>query len=164
MEQNIRNHTNTIFFYGTVTKIVDGDGFFVKDITTNKELEIRLLGIDAPESKLCSKLRKDENEVQVASQLLYELGLQSKQFLQQLLSIGSKVSWYYEDSKHIDRYSRYLAIAYLQSGICINETIIKEGFAKPLLKYKCNILSKLVELNSKARRESKGLYSRISYF
>ena len=56
-----------------IVKVVDGDGIIVKNIFTNKEEEIRLLGIDAPETKACKKLKQDEREYIYSGQFLMEL-------------------------------------------------------------------------------------------
>lgn len=61
-----------------MTRIVDGDGFFLADLVTGKELEIRLLGIDAPEISQCKKLFQDERETHLPGDLLKRLGLLSK--------------------------------------------------------------------------------------
>lgn len=51
-----------------IVKILDGDGMIVKNIFTNQEEEIRLLGIDAPEIKNSTKSNKDERELHYCAQ------------------------------------------------------------------------------------------------
>jgi micrococcal nuclease len=40
-----------------VAKVVDGDGIIVTNLFNKQEEEIRLLGIDAPELRMCNKLK-----------------------------------------------------------------------------------------------------------
>ena len=47
----------------------------------SREEEIRLLGIDAPELRMCNKLKQDERETHIAGQLLMELGRKAQKFM-----------------------------------------------------------------------------------
>ena len=123
-----------------VEKVIDGDGIIVKNIF-NKELEeIRLLGIDAPELKPCRKLVRDERETHIAGELLIELGRMSQQFLISQIEIGEEVTAEIEVSNQSDKYGRTLAYIHLKNGICLNQKLIEEGFAKPLNDFFCNQL------------------------
>ena len=53
-----------------VSAIIDGDSIYVKGIFTGIEKEIRLYGIDAPETRNGRKLREDEEKTRVAGELL----------------------------------------------------------------------------------------------
>jgi micrococcal nuclease len=149
--------------YGIVTRIVDGDGFFVANLNTGKELEIRLLGIDAPEVSNCRKLRQDEKETHLPGQLLMELGRASKQFVASLLPVGTRVSYVSSQSNNIDAYGRLLAYVYLSDGRCINQEIVKAGYAKAFDKYQCDQLPLLTALNAEARREHRGNYQSVDF-
>ena len=148
--------------YGIVTRIVDGDGLFVSNLTTGKKLEIRLLGIDAPEVSNCKKLRQDERETHLPGQLLIELGRASKQFVASLVPVGTRVAYVSSQSNSIDAYGRLLAYIYLSDGRCINQEIVKAGYAKAFDKYQCDQLSLLIALNAKARREHRGNYQSVN--
>lgn len=147
--------------YGIVTRIVDGDGLFVSNLTTNKELEIRLLGIDAPELSYCKKLLQDEKETHLPGQLLIELGRASKKFVSLLLPIGTRVTYVSVSSTNVDVYGRLLAYVYLNDGRCINQEIVKAGYAKAFDKYPCDQLPLLISLNAEARREHRGNYQSV---
>ena len=58
-----------VFTHYKVSKVVDGDGIYCYNIFNKKEIEIRLLGIDAPEIKRCRKLKQDERELHLPGQL-----------------------------------------------------------------------------------------------
>lgn len=75
--------------YGIATRIVDGDGIYVTNLITGKEIEIRLLGIDAPEISDCKKLRQDEKETHVPGEFLMVLGRASKKYLTDIIA-----NWY----------------------------------------------------------------------
>ncbi len=63
-----------------VVKIVDGDGLIVSNIISKKEEEIRLYGIDAPETKRGDKLKQDERELHLPGSFLLTLGYKSFDF------------------------------------------------------------------------------------
>ena len=149
--------------YGIVTRIVDGDGLFVSNITTGKEFEIRLLGIDAPEVSNCKKLIQDERETHLPGQLLIELGRASKQFVTSLVPIGTRVTYVSVSSSNVDVYGRLLAYVYLSDGRCINQEIVKAGYAKAFNKYHCDQLPLLIALNAEARREHRGNYQSVDF-
>lgn len=149
------------FEYGNVTRIVDGDGLYVRNLTTGKELEIRLLGIDAPEVSNCKKLRQDERETHLPGELLMEFGLASKRYVASLLPIGEPVAYVSNQSNNKDAYGRMLAYVYLSDGRCINQEIVKAGYAKAYDKYHCDQLPLLLTLNAEARREHRGNYQSV---
>ena len=91
-----------VFTHYKVSKVVDGDGLFCYNIFNKKEIEIRLLGIDAPEIKRCRKLKQDERELHLPGQLLIELGYQSKNYLHQLLPMDTDISFISEANNEID--------------------------------------------------------------
>ena len=147
-----------------ISKIVDGDGFFVKNLLKIEEFEVRLLGIDAPEIKKCRKLLQDEKELHLPGQLLMKLGQQSFAYLRALAKVGESVRIVSEIGNEIDVYGRVLAYAYLSDGTCINQKLIEDGYAKPFNEYYCRELSNYQLMNMTARIEGKGLYSQINRF
>ena len=158
------NKTMYRYEYGIVTKIVDGDGFYLLNQSLNKELEIRLLGVDAPEISQCKKLLQDERETHLPGDLLRQLGLLSKKILVDLLPIGTKILYRCTDRNSVDIYRRTLAYAYLADGTCINEELLKMGYVKPLDKYICDDIIVYKALNAAARLNKRGLYNLVSCF
>jgi micrococcal nuclease len=133
----------THIFY-TVTRIVDGDTFWIDDGSA-KGLKIRLIGVDAPESRNSGKKLKGH------------YGNEATGYLTKLIS-GKKVRLEY-DVGHLDRYGRTLAYAYLENGTFINADLIKNGYATvmtvpPNVKYAETFL----DLARKARKQEKGLW------
>jgi micrococcal nuclease len=141
-----------------VKKVVDGDGLIVENILNKKEFEIRFLGIDAPELKLCKKLIQDERETHLAAQFLIELGRKSLNFLLEIAPPNTNISISIEKENDIDIYGRTLAYVFLEDGSCLNEIMVKEGFAKPYNRFYCKELSRYQMLNLNAKTEQKGLF------
>ena len=142
-----------------IIKVVDGDGLIVENIFNNQEFEIRFLGIDAPELKPCRKLTQDERETHLAAQFLMELGRKSLKYLLEIAPPNTNVSILVETENEIDLYGRTLAYVFLEDGSCLNEIMIKEGFAKPYSRYFCKELPKYQMLNLTAKNEQKGLFA-----
>jgi micrococcal nuclease len=147
-----------------VAKVVDGDGLFVYDIFTKKEIEIRLLGIDAPELKNCKKLIQDERETHLPGHLLKELGRSSFNYLLSLAPKDTTISFATESMNNTDPYGRTLAYVFLPDGTCLNEEMIKSGYAKPFDKYFCSQLAYYKQLSIFAKGEQRGNYSRVQQF
>ena len=120
--------------------------------------------IDAPEIIPCPKLRQDEAKANLPGELLIKLGrLSLKQFLL-IAPPKTKITIHTEAQNPRDRYGRLLGYLYLESGECINEILLKEGYVKAYNDIYCDQLSKYQELNFDAKRNKKGLYKFVNYF
>src|SRR6058998_2810350 len=124
--QNTAYAPNIIKTHLNITKVVDGDGLFAEDMFGNNEIEIRFLGIDAPEVRRSRKLKQDERETHLPGQLLLELGQASKQYLSSIASVGTSITLVMERQHSFDFYGRTLAYVLLPDGSCLNETMINE--------------------------------------
>ena len=127
-----------------VTKVVDGDTFWADD-GTSKGVKIRLIGVDAPESR---KTFKKE---------VGYFGKEAKAYLTNLL-IGKSVRLEY-DVNRTDQYGRTLAYVYLQDGTFVNADLVKNGYAMtltipPNVKY----ADEFVKLQEDARENNRGLW------
>lgn len=132
--------------YVTVIKIVDGDTFWIDDGSEKGE-KIRLIGVDAPESRKTGK--KD----------IGFFGQESKEFLTRLLS-GKKVKLEFDVGKY-DQYHRTLAYVFLEDGTFLNAELVKQGYAlvmtvPPNIKHATTFLS----LQQEARENNRGLWSK----
>ncbi|MBW2937539.1 thermonuclease family protein [Aureisphaera sp. CAU 1614] len=97
-----------------VTKVVDGDTFWVDD-GSDKGIKIRLIGVDAPESRNAFKKKKGY------------LGKEAKSYLSNLIE-GRSVKLEY-DVDSLDQYGRTLAYVYLPDGTFVNANLVKNGYA-----------------------------------
>ena len=145
-------------------KVVDGDSLSVIGIHTGEKREIRLYGIDVPETRKGRKLRADEEKTRVAGQFLQQLGNQAREFVRALCPIGTSLTLYSEPGNELDYYGRHLAYVILPDGACLNDILIREGYAKATGNYYCNALPQYQLENWKARRKKRGLYKIANHF
>lgn len=128
-----------------VSKFIDGDTFWITNSKGQQE-KIRLIGIDAPETRRTGK-----------KEIGY-FGKESAAFIIRLLD-GEKIRLEYDVSKY-DRYKRTLAYVYLKDGTFLNAHLVENGYAMvmtvpPNVKY----ADLFVELQRNAREKKKGLWS-----
>jgi len=147
-----------------VTRFVDGDGIILEDIITKKEIEVRFLGIDAPEMNYCNKIKKDEKELHLPAALLIKLGYLSFNFLKDQVNLGDYCTLVQERNNLVDKYGRHLGYLILNDGRVLNEIMIKEGYAKPYSEVFCEMLPLYQESNLQAKNSLKGLYSLVNKF
>lgn len=124
-----------------VTKVIDGDTFWIN----NKE-KVRLIGIDAPETRNTRYKPKEP------------FAEQSKQFLSDLI-LGKEIILEYDAGKY-DRYRRLLAYVYLLDSTFVNKELVKEGYAlimtvQPNTKY----ADLFLEMQQEARENKRGLWA-----
>lgn len=127
-----------------VTKVIDGDTFWVEDISGN-EIKVRMIGIDAPELKKTN--RKEVGR----------FAKEAKNYLSKL--IFRKKIYLKFDIDKFDQYRRTLAYVYLPNGTFVNEKMVKEGYAMvmtvpPNVKYS----GKFLMLQQQARNSRRGLW------
>ncbi len=139
------NHKESSKFY-LVTKVVDGDTFWVDD-GSEKGLKIRLIGVDAPESR-----RTGRKEIGY-------YGKEAKEFLKSYI-LNKKVRLEFDLDKY-DKYQRVLAYAYLNDGTFLNAYLLKGGYAKVMTVPPNDKYSKyFLKLQQEARLKNRGLWSK----
>jgi len=130
-------------FY-TVDRVVDGDTFWLND-GYKEGFKVRLIGIDAPESR------------NTGHKTIQPYGAEAKQYLKQRLS-GQKVRLEYDVTRK-DRYGRTLAYAYLSDGTFLNAEMMKEGYATTLtIPPNVKHADLFVKLQQQARKQRRGLW------
>ena len=124
--------------------IVDGDTFWVNN-STPKGLKIRIIGIDAPETK-----RSFKKEIGY-------YGKESQTYLTKLLS--NKKVRLVSDVQPLDQYGRTLSYVYLEDGTFVNAELLKNGYAV-LMTIPPNVAfaDYFARLQGKAREGKKGLW------
>lgn len=140
---NSKNNKENLADFLSVTKVVDGDTFWVDD-GSEKGLKIRLIGADTPET------------VHPQKGVEY-FGKEASNYVKSLLE-GEKVRLEFDVSR-IDRYGRTLAYVYLSDGTFLNAELVKKGYAHvmtvpPNVKYS----EKFLELEREARENKRGLW------
>ena len=152
------NTSNIIETHLKISKVLDGDSIKVISLFNKVEKEIRLYGLDAPETKINRKLKEDERKTQLAGNFLIHLGMLSLKFILKVAPPETKITIITEENNFNDFYGRQLAYVILPDGKCLNEILITEGYAKAYNEYDCFELAKYQELNFSAMQSGKGLY------
>lgn len=130
--------------YRVVSRVIDGDTFVVEDGSEKGET-VRLIGVDAPETR------------RSANREIGPFGEEAKAFLSKLLE-GGKVELIYDAGKK-DRYGRTLAYVHLPDGTFVNAEMVKQGYAM-VMTVPPNVehADYFVELERKAKRRKRGLW------
>ena len=144
-----------------VSQVLDGDSLKVVSIFGKDEKEIRLYGLDCPENKHNRKLKEVEKKSHVAGELLLQMGRIATEFVLKYAPPGTPVTIITEDANPKDYYNRQLAYVILPSGECLNEILIREGYAKAEEEYFCSKLAEYQMLNFKAIHSKSGLYRMV---
>lgn len=130
--------------YLAVTKIVDGDTFWA-DNGSEKGIKIRLIGIDAPESR--KTFRKEVGYY----------GKEAKTYLIKMLS--AKNVKLICDVDSLDQFGRTLAYVYLEDGTFVNADLVKNGYAMVMtVPPNVKFADEFVKLQQEAREKNKGLW------
>ncbi|TCV12586.1 micrococcal nuclease [Sphingobacterium alimentarium] len=109
-----------------VDAYVDGDTFWMLN-HKDQRVKVRLIGIDAPETKNVFRKKK------------HPYGAESKRYVDSILTENPYVKLDF-DVDSLDQYGRTLAYVYLNNGIFLNEHLVRTGNASimtvsPNIKY-----------------------------
>ena len=149
------NITNNIEMYTTlrkliiilyvlfiVTRIIGGDT--LQAFYGEREKRFRLIGIDAPESRVTERVKRDKNMSEQDINTIIEMGIKAKEYVDGLVKRGDLITIEF-DVQERDSYGRLLCYVYLSNGKMLNEEILKAGYAviltiPPNVKYKDRFL------------------------
>jgi micrococcal nuclease len=109
-----------------VVRVIDGDTIVAE--VGGEDERIRLIGVDAPESRANNKAYKDAYLNNEKLEIELEQGRRSSAFVKSLLQKGDRIRLEY-DVQERDQYHRLLAYVYLSDGRMLNEVLLKEGYA-----------------------------------
>lgn len=128
----------------TVVRVIDGDTFVV-DNGSDKGETVRLIGVDAPETR------------RSANREIGHYGKEATAYLTQLLA-DSSILLVYDVGKR-DRYRRALAYVYLSDGTFVNADLVRNGYAK-VMTIPPNVAHAewFTKLEREARRKRRGLW------
>jgi micrococcal nuclease len=128
-----------------VSKVVDGDTFWI-DNGSEKGEKIRLIGVDAPESRKTG--RKE----------IGYFGKEAKEYLTKLI-LGKMIKLEF-DVGHKDMYGRTLAYVYLDGGVFVNADLVKQGYAMVMtIPPNVKFAELFVKLQQEARDNRRGLWN-----
>lgn len=147
-----------------VERILDGDSLIVKQEYGQISKEIRLYGLDAPEVRLSRKMKEDEAKSHVPASMLLQYGMMSLDYVLSILKVGDRVTLITEKKNRVDFWKRQLAYVILPNGKCLNEELIKNGWAKASHEFFCEKLPIYQTLGFQAKQQKVGIYLFIDVF
>ena len=141
----------------TVVSVTDGDTLVV--MLNGRKEKVRLIGIDAPESRKNRKAYRDTDRSGNDVSVLIIQGKRATAFVRDIVKKGHTVRLEL-DAEHRDRYGRLLAYVYLSDGRMLNDLIVRSGYASPMtippnVRYK----DRFLESYQYARKNSLGLWA-----
>jgi micrococcal nuclease len=141
-----------------IIRIVDGDTLSVE--YNGRKENIRLIGIDTPESRVNKKAKKDAARSHEDIAAITKMGKEATRFVKTLVKPGDPVAIEF-DRQPRDKYGRLLGYVYLSDGKMLNEEIVKAGYAS-LMTYPPNVKyqDRFLRAYREARENSRGLWSR----
>jgi len=132
--------------YGTVDRVIDGDTIEV--VQKGSERDVRVLGIDTPETVHPTK------GVQC-------FGPEASAEVKRLLPKGTEVRLHYEGAEHEDRFGRLLAYVEFRAGADLSAHLARGGFARVYdlkSRYRVARTPELLALQAQARARGLGLW------
>lgn len=144
-----------------ILKIIDGDTLVVE--YKEKKENVRLIGIDTPESRPNRKAHKDAQKGHENIENIIKAGREATRFVRSLIKPGDEVHLEF-DVQIRDKYGRLLAYVYLSDGRMLNEEILKAGYAQ-LLTYPPNVkyVDRFLKAYREARENNRGLWRIAAY-
>ena len=113
-----------------VMRIISGDTLNI--LYHGKWEEIKLLGLDMPETTLNDRVYEKALKNSTTPDVIINRGLTGREFVKKYLQYGSQI-WIEFDKQKRDRFSRLLGYVYLIDGRMLNEIILGAGLTEPLL-------------------------------
>ena len=113
-----------------VMRIINGDTLNV--LYQGKWEEIKLLGLDMPETMLNDRVYEKALKNSTTPAEIINRGLTGREFVKKYLQYGSQI-WIEFDVQKRDHFSRLLGYVYLIDGRMLNEIILRAGLSEPLL-------------------------------
>jgi len=142
-----------------VVKVIDGDTFKCT-LRSGEEINVRMIGIDTPESRVNPKLERDVSKTGLSREEIISMGKEATEFTKRFLPEG-EVVYLEQDVQKTDKYGRVLAYVWLKDGRMLNEILVREGMAQvytipPNVKYQ----ERLLKAQRLAMEEGKGFWKR----
>jgi micrococcal nuclease len=113
-----------------IMRIINGDTLSI--LYHGKWEEIKLLGLDMPETTLNDKVYEKALKNSSTPAEIINRGLAGIEFVKQYLQYGSQI-WIEFDVQKRDHFSRLLGYVYLADGRMLNEIILRAGLSELLL-------------------------------
>jgi len=141
-----------------VLRVLDGDTLKVEH--KGRPESVRLIGIDAPESRPNKKAKKDAQRGEGDLNTITSLGKEATRYVKSLVKPGDIIRIEF-DKQIRDKYGRLLGYVYLSDGKMLNEEIVKAGYAH-MMTYPPNVKyqERFLRAYREARENHRGLWGR----
>jgi len=113
-----------------IMRIINGDTLTI--LYQGKWEEIKLLGLDMPETTLNDRVYEKALKTSTTPAAIINRGLAGREFVKKYLQYGSQI-WIEFDVQKRDRFSRLLGYVFLTDGRMLNEIILRAGLSEALL-------------------------------
>ena len=154
----------TVETHWQIEEVLDGDSIIISHRFSKIQKEIRLYGLDAPEIKINRKMKEDEEKSHLPAQILLQFGLQSLHFVLSVAPPKTAVTIITEQENYFDYWNRQLGYVVLPGGVCLNELLLQNGYAKATNQYYCGKLAEYQTMNRQAQLNGVGIYSVVKVF
>ena len=154
----------TVETHWQIEEVLDGDSIIISHRFSKMQKEIRLYGLDAPEIKINRKMKEDEEKSHLPAQILLQFGLQSLHFVLSVAPPKTAVTIITEQENYFDYWNRQLGYVVLPGGVCLNELLLQNGYAKATNQYYCGKLAEYQTMNRQAQLNGVGIYSVVKVF
>ncbi len=142
----------------SVIRIIDGDTLVVWD--GRAEQTLRLAGIDTPELRPNPKAQRDARAWGVPVEHITECGRKARRFLSSFSPPGTAVR-VVQDSQGHDVYGRLLAHVHTQNGDCLNEILLRNGYALAPARYRHDRRQRYAEVEGEAKSKQRGFWKTL---
>ena len=105
----------------TLVRVKDGDTYVIKLDSTGREVTVRLIGVDTPESVAPEDYYKDNTKE----------GKMVSDIVKEKLKEGDRLSVEY-DVQTEDKYGRTLAYLYFSDGTMVQDWLLQNGYAQTM--------------------------------
>jgi micrococcal nuclease len=107
---------------------------------------------------------EDEEKSSLPAHLLLQFGLQSLHFVLSVAPPKTTITIITEQENYYDYWNRQLGYVILPSGLCLNELLLQNGYAKATQQYYCGKLAEFQAMNRQAQLNNIGIYSQVKVF
>lgn len=140
-------------------KTVDGDT--LKVVYDNVTQNIRLIGIDTPESRFNAKAISDSKKLKQPVEKIVAQGIIASVYTKSLIKPNSMINIEFDKQK-TDQYKRLLGYVFV-NGKMLNATIISDGYAYPMtIKPNVKYSKEFIVMYNQAVKEKKGLWNKTT--
>lgn len=144
----ITAETQTLSDTGTLVRVKDGDTYVLN--VNEKEITLRLIGVDTPESVAPENYVKENTDE----------GKEISEIVKEELREGDKLTLEY-DVQTKDKYGRVLAYLYFEDGTMVQEWLLQNGYAQVMtIQPNCKYAERFVEEEQKAISKRIGIWEK----